>query len=89
MTHPMTRETAEIIALKALAFLANSDGGLERFLNLSGSSAADLRIRAEEPAMQSAILDFLLHNEELVSRFCEDESLPARDVHMAHHVLSA
>ena len=84
----MTRETAEIIALKALAFLANSDG-LERFLNLSGLDAAGLRSRAEEPSMQSAILDFLLHNEELVSRFCEDEGLPARDVHMAQHVLSA
>jgi hypothetical protein len=84
----MTPQTAEIIAFKALAFLVNSPEALGRFLDLSGLDAATLRARAEEPEMLSSIIDFLLHDEELVVRFCEEESLAARDVHMARHVLS-
>jgi len=84
----MTPQTAEIIAFKALAFLVNLPDALARFLDLSGLDAATLRERAEEPEMLSAIIDFLLRDEELVIRFCGEESVPARDVHMAQHVLS-
>jgi hypothetical protein len=84
----MTPQTAEIIAFKALAFLVNSPDSMARFLDLSGLDAATLRARAEEPEMLSSIIDFLLRDEELVVRFCSEESIPARDVHMAKHILS-
>jgi hypothetical protein len=85
----MTPQTAEIIAFKALAFLVNSPEALARFLDLSGLDAATLRVRAEEPEMLSAIIDFLLRDEALVVRFCGEESVSARDVHVAKHVLSS
>ncbi|HEY5237817.1 MAG TPA: DUF3572 domain-containing protein [Rhizomicrobium sp.] len=84
----MTPQTAEIIGFKALAFLVGTTEALDRFLDLTGLDAATLRARAEEQQMLASIIDFLLHDEELVVRFCGEESMPARDVHMARHVLS-
>lgn len=84
----MTPQTAEIIGFKALAFLVGTSEALDRFLNLTGLDAATLRARAEERPMLASIIDFLLHDEALVVRFCDEESIPARDIHMAQHVLS-
>ena len=83
-----TPDQAATIALKALGYLADSEQELHRFLDFSGASAATLRARADEPEFLVAVLDFLLTNEELLVGFCDATSIPARDVHMARHVLA-
>ncbi len=83
----MKLDAAETIALKALAYLANQEEVLVRFLAQSGAGAHELRARAEEPAFLASVADFLLADEGLVTGFCEAESLDARTLHLARHVL--
>jgi hypothetical protein len=84
----MNQPSAETIALQALAFLASSPEALHRFVAVSGADAASLRQRAAEPEFLSAVLDYLLANEDLLTQFCENESLAARTVHVAAARLS-
>ena len=79
--------TAEILALKGLAFLANSEGPLDRFMALSGACADDLRERAGEPEFLAAVMDFLMSDENLLMAFCDEASIDPRDVQMARMAL--
>ncbi len=83
----MTPETAEILALKALGFVAVSDGALDRLMELSGLDRDTLRQRAGEREILASLLDFLLGDEGLLVDFCRNQSVDPRDVHMARHVL--
>ena len=82
-----TPEEAQVLALKALAFIVNSEETLGRFMALSGLDGASLRARAGEPELHVALLDFLLADEGLVVEFCETASVDARAVHLARYVL--
>lgn len=84
----MKVDTAETIALKALGYLVNRDDALDRFLALSGTDVAELRIRAEEREFLASVTDFLLADEALLTGFCEAERVSARDVHIARHILN-
>lgn len=87
MPAKVTSKTAEILALKGLAFLANSDGPLDRFMALSGAGADDLRDRAGEPEFLAAVMDFLMSDEDLLMAFCDEASIDPRDVQMARMAL--
>lgn len=84
---PRHTHTAEILGLRALGWLAGDPEGLERFLQASGTDAVALRQAAGEPHMLGAILEFLLANEDLLLRFCEEASIKPPQVHAARHVL--
>ena len=83
----MDPEAAQTLALKALGFVANSQGALERLMELSGMDQMTLREGASEPEILASLLDFLLQNEELLVDFCHEESVDPKDVHMARHLL--
>jgi len=83
----MTPEKAEILALEALGWLAGEPDSIQRFLDLSGSSAAELRQAAAEPGTGLAVLDFLLGHEDLLLKFCESAGLEPRQVHAARQAL--
>jgi hypothetical protein len=87
MAPPKTPQTAEILGLEALGWLAGEPDGLERFLRASGADEADLRRFAGERHQLAAILEFLLANEDLLLRFCESGSKRPMDVHAAHRLL--
>ena len=78
MRPDLTRDAAETLALKGLAFLVNSPEDLDRFLATSGVDAHTLRQSAGQPELLAAVMDFLLSQEVLLTRFCEDESLCAK-----------
>jgi Protein of unknown function (DUF3572) len=78
---------AETLALKALAFLAQSPDDLERFVALSGVTLADLRARADDPEILAAILDFILVSDELITGFCEMVEIDPRELHAARRAL--
>lgn len=84
----LTPDHAATMALQALAFLVGSGPDMDRFLDQTGLDAASLRVRANEPDFLVSVLDFLLANEELLLRFCDDASADVRRVHIARHVLS-
>jgi uncharacterized protein DUF3572 len=79
----ISQSYAETVGLKALTFLAGSPDAFGRFLTLSGIDSDSLRQRAGEPECLAAVLEFLLGNEELLTQFCEGESVDARTVHLA------
>jgi hypothetical protein len=85
---PMTPDTAATLALKGLAFLVDSGPAMDRFIDLTGFAPASLRTRADEPEFLVSVLDFLLSNEEVLVRFCDDAEVDVRAVHMARHVLA-
>ena len=83
----MTPKNAEILALEGLGWLAQDPDSIQKFLNLSGIDVADLRAAAGDPGTGVAVLGYLLANEPLLVKFCEDMDLTAREVHMARHAL--
>ncbi|MEO8301375.1 MAG: DUF3572 domain-containing protein [Rhizomicrobium sp.] len=82
-----TPESAEILALEGLGWLAGQEDGIQRFLDQSGVDAADLRDAAGSPGMAVAILDFLLGHEDLLLQFCESASVSPKALHLARHRL--
>ena len=63
-------QQAEIIALKALAFLAADTELMDRFAALSGVAPIDLVERAGDGEMLAGVLDFLLSDEAVLNDFC-------------------
>lgn len=64
------QDSAESLALQALAWLAAEDEAFGAFLAASGSDAGEVRARAAEPELLGSVLDFLLADEALLLRFC-------------------
>nr|WP_092837461.1 DUF3572 domain-containing protein [Roseovarius lutimaris] len=83
----MQQESAETIALQALAWLAGHDELLPVFLGASGASEADLRARATEPEFLGAVLDFLMMDDAWVVEFCDTQGLSYESPMMARVVL--
>jgi hypothetical protein len=65
------RLDGETLALQALAFLAEDDERLTRFLGLTGIELAALRGLATDRAGLGAVLDYLLNWEPLLLEFAE------------------
>ena len=70
------QEQAETLALEALAWLAQEEDLLNVFLGSSGLSEADLRMKAGDPNLLAAVLDFVLMDDTWVIKFCDSNSMP-------------
>ena len=68
-------EEAEIIALKALGFLASDSERLQRFVDLTGLSLQAIRQSASEPAFLGGVLDHVLADQTLLLLFAEAAEL--------------
>ena len=73
-------EAAELIAIKALAFLSEDTELMGRFLALTGLDPADLRSVSSEPSFLAAVLDFILVDDSLVLAFASNNALAPEDV---------
>ena len=80
----MQQDTAETLALRALAWLAADDALLPVFFGSTGSSARDIRERASDIEFLGSVLDFLMMNDDWIVAFCDasgfgyDQPLAAR-----------
>jgi hypothetical protein len=83
----MNRESAEILALQALGWLAEDAELMPRFLDQTGIGPDDLRRRATEIDVLGAVLDFLLQDEALVIAFSDRHGLPYTAPHAARTAL--
>jgi hypothetical protein len=72
----MQQESAQILALQALAWLVADDELLSAFLSATGAGLGDLRARAGDVDFQGAILDFLMMDDQRVIAFCDQHTLP-------------
>jgi hypothetical protein len=70
------QESAETLALEALAWLAGQDGLLPAFLAASGLEAGQIAAAAAQPEFLAGVLDFLLQDDAWVMGFCEARGLP-------------
>lgn len=66
----MRQETAETLALKALAWIVANEELLPVFMGASGSSLAEIKTRAQEPEFLVSVLDFLLMDDAWIVGFC-------------------
>ena len=64
-------ESAETVAIRALAWIAEDEERLGRFMGLAGLTVDELRARAAEPDFLGGVLDFVLENEPLLLAFAE------------------
>ncbi|WP_296765217.1 DUF3572 domain-containing protein [Sediminimonas sp.] len=74
MTLP--RETAETLALEALAWLLSNDELLPVFMGATGADVDDLRTSAGDPAFLGSVLDFLMMDDAWVVAFCDAAGVP-------------
>lgn len=69
-------ESAEALALNALAWLLGQDEQVSAFLNASGAAPSQMAQLARDPAFLGAVLDFLLEADDRVIGFCDGAGLP-------------
>lgn len=78
----MTGEQAELVAIKALGWLAGHDDLLPVFMGATGASREDLATRAADADFLVSVLDFLTMDDAWVIAFCDavglDYELPLR-----------
>lgn len=72
----MTQDQAEVVALRALAWIAGDDDLLPQLASATGAGPDDFRDRAGDPAFLAGILGFLLTEDRWVKGFCDAEGLP-------------
>jgi hypothetical protein len=80
-------DSAQSIAVSALAFIAADSDRLSRFLSLTGLGPDNLRIAAADPAFLGSVLDYLIADEALLVEFAADAGLKPEAVARAHAVL--
>ncbi|HEX3756972.1 MAG TPA: DUF3572 domain-containing protein [Rhizomicrobium sp.] len=83
----MTTQSAEILGLDALAWLAGDVGRLERFMNACGIERSALQVLANQPETIVAVVEFLLANEDLLVAFCDGSSIRPDAVQQAQRLL--
>lgn len=83
----MAPETAETIALQALAWLVGNDEILPLFLGSTGSSEGDIKARATDHEFQASVLEFLTMDDAWVVAFCDAVNLDYEDPLKARYAL--
>ena len=77
-----TQEAAEMLAIQALAFIAEEPERLASFLGATGIDPAGIRGAAREPRFLAGVLEHMLGNETLLLAFADsagiDPALVAR-----------
>lgn len=75
----MQQDSAEMIALKVLGWLASEEEVFPIFLGASGIDAGELKERAMEPTVLAAVLDFVTMNDDWVRDCCMATGLAPTD----------
>jgi hypothetical protein len=79
--------SAQSLAVSALAFIAADSNRLNRFLSLTGLGPDNLRTAAADPAFLSSVLDYLVGDEELLVEFATDARVKPEVIARAHAAL--
>jgi hypothetical protein len=82
-----SRETAETLAIQALAFIAEEPERLGAFLAASGIGPDAIRDAAREPGFLGGVLDHMLGNESLLVAFAGSAGLNPTSIARARRIL--
>ncbi len=85
------QETAEILALNMLTWMAGNEDAMNSFSLQSGMAIQDIQDQIGNPAvlaeLLAGVMDFMLGHEKLLTQFCEDNDMnPEEPVHFRHHL---
>lgn len=80
-------QDAQIIALKAIAFIAADEDLLPRFVALTGCGADEIKSRIHDPSFLGGVLDFILADEPTLLAFVAAEELAPETPMAARHKL--
>ncbi|WP_241911907.1 DUF3572 domain-containing protein [Telmatospirillum siberiense] len=83
----MTASDAEVVALRAVAWIFADDVLRDRFVALTGCGSDEVRLRLAQPAFLGAVLDFLLGNDADVIAFAEHAGLAPETMPLARSML--
>jgi hypothetical protein len=81
------RESAESLAVQALAYIASDAQRLVPFLQVSGIDASAIRAAAASPGFLAGVLDYVAADERLLLGFARDADLGPGAVMQARAVL--
>jgi Protein of unknown function (DUF3572) len=76
MQSEVARESAVVLAIQALGWMAADDEVFPQFLAASGIGLGEVRARAADPVFLVAVLDFLMQDDRWVIAFCTAEGHP-------------
>lgn len=83
----VSAQRAEIIALRALAWLLGNDDLRGVFMGATGVGEDDLRTRAQDAEFLASVLDFLMMEDTWIAGFCDAEGLACQEVPAARMAL--
>lgn len=83
----MSRDDAEAVGIRALAFVAGDPDLLPRFLSVTGIDAGRIRQAAREPGFLAGVLDFVLAHEPTVMAFSAASGLNPASLAAARRAL--
>ena len=81
------REAAEMLAIQALAFIAEEPERLNRFLEMTGIPLAEIRAAAGAPGFLAGILEHMLGDESLLIAFATSAGIDPAEVARARSAL--
>lgn len=76
----MDSDTAQILGMQALSWIATQDDMFSALLTATGASPRDLRTRADDPQFLSDVLDFLMQKDWWAMDFAAQNDLPYNSV---------
>lgn len=85
---PISKDNAQQIAVSGVAYLAQNEELLERFFNITGLSASDLRNSIQEPAFLVGLLDFFLADEKSLIEFADSTQINPEHIGIARQLLA-
>ncbi|KQB16481.1 uncharacterized protein DUF3572 [Rhodobacter capsulatus] len=83
----MQQDLAQILAIRALGWMAGEEAVWLAFLGASGADAAQVRAEAAQPAMQRAVLAHLLREDDWVRSCAEALAVRPEELALAAAVL--
>ncbi len=82
-----TAEAAELLAIQALAFIAEDAERLARFLGLTGIPVEQIRDAAREPGFLAGVLEHMLSDESLLIAFAVSTGIDPAGIASARRAL--
>ncbi len=70
------QESAETLAIQALAWVLAQDDLVAAFLNATGADTRQMAVLARDPAFLGGVLDFLMEDDSRVMAFCDSIGQP-------------
>ena len=84
----LAAEVAEVLAIQALAFIAQDEERFGRFLALTGMGPAEIRAVARERHFLAGVLDYVTGDEELLVAFAGHAGVDPATIAIAQRALS-